>query len=161
MWRMTLKNNSAPLLCHVKLCTPFHCHMWIENGVTVRNRLSGVLTSETFTLDLWPWPFAWTSLPSMVITPENFLIIRWWKHSEKGLMHGQTDGQTEWTIQRAAWSQLKTDMLYLIYFPWIVKFVSYTDNHEITSIFFLSKEEYELTYETNIETRRTWCNAYR
>ena len=28
-------------------------------------------------LDLWPWPFAWTSLLTMVITPENFMMIRW------------------------------------------------------------------------------------
>ena len=26
--------------------------------------------------DLWPWPFAWTLLWSMVITPENFMMIR-------------------------------------------------------------------------------------
>ena len=36
-------------------------------------------------LDLCPWPFAWTSHWSLVIT-ENFMMIRWWKqwtrHSE-------------------------------------------------------------------------------
>ena len=55
-------------------------------------------------LDLWPWPFAWTSLLSLVITPENFMMIWWEKHCEKGV----TDGQTEITVLRAAWSQLKT-----------------------------------------------------
>ena len=55
-------------------------------------------------LDLWPWPFAWTLLWSLVITPENVMMIRWWEHSKKGV----TDGQTENTIYRAAWSQLKT-----------------------------------------------------
>ena len=62
-------------------------------------------------LDLWPWPFAWTSLLSLVITPENFMMIRWWEHSQKGVTDGQTDRrtdrQTENTICRAAWSQLK------------------------------------------------------
>ena len=64
-------------------------------------------------LDLWPWPFAWMSL---VITHENFMMIRWWEHSQKGVTDGRTDGQTdrrtdgqtENTICRAAWSQLKT-----------------------------------------------------
>ena len=39
-------------------------------------------------LDLWPWPFAWTSLLSLVITPENFMMIRWWEHGEQGKSEG-------------------------------------------------------------------------
>ena len=105
---MTLKNNRAPLLSNIKLSASFHHHMWIQTGVTVRKRLSWVLTSVTLTFDLWPWPFAWTLLWSLVITPENFMMIRWWKHGEKGGTDGQTDGQTDNTICRAAWSQLKT-----------------------------------------------------
>ena len=62
-------------------------------------------------LHLWPWPFAWTSLLSLAITPEDFMMIRWWQHSQKGVtdrqMNGQTDRQTDWTIHRATWSQLK------------------------------------------------------
>ena len=112
IWRMTLKNNRAPLLSIIKLYTSFHHHMWIQTGVTVRKRLSWVVTSVTLTFDLWPWPFAWTSLLSLVITPENFMMIRWWEHSQKGVTDGRTDrrtdGQTENTICRAAWSQLKT-----------------------------------------------------
>ena len=111
IWRMTFKNNRAPLLSIIKLYASFHHHMWIQTGVTVRKRLSWVLTSVTLTFDLWPWPFAWTSLLSLVITPENFMMIRWWKHSQKGVTDRQTDGQTdrqtEKTIHRAAWSQLK------------------------------------------------------
>ena len=113
IWRMTLKNNRAPLLSNIKLYASFHHHMWIQTGVTVRKRLSGVVTSVILTFDLWPWPFAWTSLLSIVITPENFVMIRWWEHSQKGWRtdrpaDGQTDRQTDWTIHRAAWSQLKT-----------------------------------------------------
>ena len=71
-----------------------------------------VVTSVTLTFDLWPWPFAWTLPWSIVITPENFMMIRWWEHSQKGVTDGQTDrrtdGRTENTIHRAAWSQLKT-----------------------------------------------------
>ena len=44
---------------------------------------------------LWPWPFAWTSLLSLVITPENFMMIRWWEHGEKGVTDRQTDRQTD------------------------------------------------------------------
>ena len=76
---------------------------------------SWVVTSVTLTFDLWPWPFAWTFPWSNVITPENFMMIRWWEHSQKGVTDGQTDRrtdgqtdrQTENTICRAAWSQLK------------------------------------------------------
>ena len=92
---MTLKNNRAPLLCCFQLCAWFHCHMWIQTGVRVRKRLSWVLTSVTLTFDLWPWPFAWTSLLTLVITPENFMMIQWWEHGEKGVTDRQTDGQTD------------------------------------------------------------------
>ena len=108
IWRMTLKNNRAPLLSIIKLYASFHHHMWIQTGVTVRKRLSWVVT---LTFDLWPWPLAWTSLLSLVITPENFMMIRWWEHSQKGVTDrrrdGGTEGRTDWTIHRAAWSQLK------------------------------------------------------
>ena len=105
IWWMTLKNNRAPLLCCFQLCAWFHCHMWIQTGVRVRKRLSWVLTSVTLTFDLWPWPFAWTSLLTMVITPENFMMIRWWEHGEKGV----TDGHL-----RRIWSQLPWSKLHRI-----------------------------------------------
>ena len=38
IWRMTLQNNRAPLLCHFKLYVSFHTHWWIQIWVTVRNR---------------------------------------------------------------------------------------------------------------------------
>ena len=90
IWWMTLKNNRAPLLCYFKLCVSFCSNMRIQTGVTVRKWLNWVLTSVTLTFDLWPWPFAWTSLLSMVITPENFMMIRWQEHSEKGMTDRQT-----------------------------------------------------------------------
>ena len=90
IWRMTLKNNRAPLLSTIKLYASFHHHMRIQTGVTVRKRLSWVVTSVTLTFDLWPWPFAWTLLWSLVITPANFMMIRWWEHSQKGVTDGRT-----------------------------------------------------------------------
>ena len=108
---MTLKNNRAPLLSNIKLYASFHRHMWILTGVTVWKRLSWVVTSVTLTFDLWPWPFAWTLLWSLVITPENFMMKQWGEHSQKDVTDGQTDrrtdSRTEITICRAAWSQLK------------------------------------------------------
>ena len=92
---MTLKNYRAPLLSTIKLYASFHRNMWIQTGVTVRKRLNGVMTSVTLTFDLWPWPFAWTSLLSLVITPENFMMIRWWEHSQKGVTDRGTDRQTD------------------------------------------------------------------
>ena len=52
IWRMTLKNNRAPLLSNIKLYASFHHHMWIQTGVTVQKRLSWVVTSVTLTFDL-------------------------------------------------------------------------------------------------------------
>ena len=107
IWRMTLKNNRAPLLCYFKLCASFHSHPWIQNGVTVQKcqiwvKISDFLSCVTLAFDLWHWPLAWISLLSLVITPENFMIRRW-EHSEKGV----TNGRTERSVLRAAWSQLK------------------------------------------------------
>ena len=72
-----------------KMCASFHSHQWIQTGVTVQKLSSRVLTSGTLTSDLWPWPFAWTSLLSLVITSENFMMIRWQEHCEKGVTDGQ------------------------------------------------------------------------
>ena len=77
IWRRALKDNRAPLLCYFKLCASFYNHRLHQTRVTVRKRLHGVLTSVTWTFDLWFWPFAWTSLLSMVISSENFIVIRW------------------------------------------------------------------------------------
>ena len=38
IWRMTLQNIRAPLLCYFKLCAAFRSHWWIQTGVTVRKR---------------------------------------------------------------------------------------------------------------------------
>ena len=114
--RMTLKNNRAPLLCCFQLCAWFHCHMWIQTGVRVRKRLSWVLTSVILTFDLWPWPFAWTSLLTMVITPENFMLIREWEHGEKGVTDRRTDRQTDGLNQSYSCLVAAKNMcLYVIY----------------------------------------------
>ena len=61
--------------------------------------------------DLDLWPFAWTSLLSLVITPENFMMIQMYDDGNIVKKVWQTDrwtdGRTDWTIHRAAWWQLK------------------------------------------------------
>ena len=54
IWRMTLKNNRAPLLSIINLYASFHHHMWIQTGVTVRKWLSWVVSSVTLTFDFLP-----------------------------------------------------------------------------------------------------------
>ena len=56
IWRKTLKNNRAPLLCYVKLCASLHSHLWNGNGVTVRKRQIWVTIGEFFVpgdLEIW------------------------------------------------------------------------------------------------------------
>ena len=60
IWRMTLKNKRAPLLCCFKLCASFHSHRWIQTGVTVRKRsirvqIGDLLSRVTLKFDGWPW----------------------------------------------------------------------------------------------------------
>ena len=60
IWRMTVKNNRAPLLCCFKLCASFHNHWYIQTGVTVQKRPIWVKIDYFFSrvpskFDLWPW----------------------------------------------------------------------------------------------------------
>ena len=47
-------------------------------------------------LDLWPLTFCMDITFVIIITPENFVMIRWWEHSQKGV----TDRRTEPFIER-------------------------------------------------------------
>ena len=50
IWRMTSKNNRAPLLCYFQLCASFRTHSsWcIETGVTVRKRSIRIKSDDFF-----------------------------------------------------------------------------------------------------------------
>ena len=93
IWWMTLKNNRAPLLCRIKHCASFHSQWLIQIGFITRKRLNWVLTSVTLTF-------------CMDITSVNG-NNSWKFHDDGNSEKGVTDGQTDWTIHRAAWSQLK------------------------------------------------------
>ena len=53
IWRMTLQNNRAPLLCYFKLSTSFRSHWWIQTWVTVRKRPIWVKFCDFSAV--WPW----------------------------------------------------------------------------------------------------------
>ena len=60
IWRMTLKNNRAPLLFYFKLVASFRNHWCIETWVTVRKRPIWVKIHDFFSrvtskFDVWPW----------------------------------------------------------------------------------------------------------
>ena len=48
IWRMTLKNKRAHLLCYFKLCAAFRTHWWIQTLVTVRKRSIRVKIDDLF-----------------------------------------------------------------------------------------------------------------
>ena len=93
---VTLKFDRWPwkTIGHLSLCiisSPYVNSNWSYSSEMER----WVLTFVTLTFDLWPWPFAWTSCLSMVITPENFSVLWWHEHGQKGVTDGRKDGQTD------------------------------------------------------------------
>ena len=55
IWRMTLKNNRAPLLCYFELCASFRSHWWIQTGVIVQKRPIWVIRPFCVLCDLEFW----------------------------------------------------------------------------------------------------------
>ena len=53
--QMTLKNNRELLLCHLKLCTSFHSHLWIQTWITVRKHPISVkfVNLCPFGIEIW------------------------------------------------------------------------------------------------------------
>ena len=59
IWRMTFKNNRAPLLINIKLYVSFRHHMWIQTEVTARKRpiwvkFDDFYSRATLKFDRWP-----------------------------------------------------------------------------------------------------------
>ena len=59
IWRMTLQNDRAPLLCYFKLCASFRSHWWIKTSITVWKRpiwvkFDGFKSRATLKFDGWP-----------------------------------------------------------------------------------------------------------
>ena len=120
IWWMTLKNNRTPLLCYFKLCASFQSDMnsnWRYSPETAQ------LDFDHCDFDLWPLTLKFCmNILSLVITSGNVIMIWWWKHSKKCVTDRQTDGRTDSSALRAAWSQIKKYnnallfcLLYIIY----------------------------------------------
>ena len=96
-WNLTddlEKQQDTSFKQHQALCVIWLSYM-NSNWSYRPERLNWVMTFVTLTFDLWPWPFAWASFLSLVTTHENFVIMQWQEHSEKGVTDRQTDGQTD------------------------------------------------------------------
>ena len=95
IWRKTAKtigqlfSATSGIVHHLVVICEFKLELRL-----VRKRPNGgkyVLNSVTLTFDLWL--FAWTLLLSMIITPENFMMMRW------GKKVWQTGKQADRTIE--------------------------------------------------------------
>ena len=106
--RLNLKKNRASFLCYPKLCVPFRSHWGIQSGVTVRKRPNcGKICFDLCDIDLWSLTLAFRMAITLVITPENFVMIQRQEQCEKGMTGGRTDELTDRSVLRVAWSQLK------------------------------------------------------
>ena len=81
IWRVTLKNNRAPLLCHLKLYASFRIHRGFQTGVTVRKCPNwGKIYFDFCELDLLTLTICMDII--FVNDNENFMVIRWQEHSK-------------------------------------------------------------------------------
>ena len=113
IWRMTLKNNRASLLCYFKLYASFRSHWWIQTRVTVRKRPIWVKIDDffrrvTLQFDVWPWKTIGHLFYSTSIFVHHFVAIGVLKlELESG--NGQFGSNS--TIFRAVWPWNLTDVL--------------------------------------------------
>ena len=112
-WRMTLKNNRAPLLCYFKLYASFHSHRWIQAGVTVRKRpiwvkIIDFFSCVTLQFDVWPWKIIGHLFYATSSFVHHFVAIGNFKLE---LQSGKAQFGSNSTIFRAAWPWNLTDDL--------------------------------------------------
>ena len=113
IWRMTLKNDRAPLLCYVKLYVSFHHHMWIQTGVTVRKRPIWVKFEDfysrvTLKFDGWPSKTIGHLLYATSSFVQHFVAIGEFKLE---LQSGNAQFGSSSTIFRAVWPRNLTNEL--------------------------------------------------
>ena len=113
IWRMTFKNNRAPLLCCFKLCASFHSHRWIQTKVTVRKRsirvkISDFLYRVTLKFDGWPWKTTGHSFYATSSVVHHFTAIGEFKPE---LPSGNAQFGSNSTIFLAVWPWNLTDDL--------------------------------------------------
>ena len=105
IWRMTLKNNRAPLLCYYKLCASFRSHRWIQAGVTVQKRpiwvkIDDFVTRVTLQYDVWHWKTTGHLFYATSSFVHHFVAIGDFKLE---LQSGNAQFGSNSTIFRAVW----------------------------------------------------------
>ena len=113
IWRMTLKNYRAPLLCNFKLCASFRSHWWIQTGVTVRKRpiwvkFNGFLSRVTLNFDGWSWKTIGHLFYATSSFVYHFIAIGKFK---LGLQSGNSQSGSNSALFRAVWPWHSTDDL--------------------------------------------------
>ena len=105
IWRMTLQNNRAHLLCYFKLCASFRTHWWIQTWVTVRKRSIRVKIDDfdrrvTLKFDGWPWKTIGHLFYATSSFVHHFVAIG---ESKLELQSGYAEFGSNSTIFRAVW----------------------------------------------------------
>ena len=105
IWRMTLKNNRAPLLCYFKLYASFRSHRGIEAGGTVRKRpiwvkIDDFFSHVTLQFDVWPWKTIGHLFNATSSFVHHFVAICDFKLE---LQSGNAQLGSDSTILRAMW----------------------------------------------------------
>ena len=113
IWRMTLKNNRALLLCYFKLYASFRSHRWIQAGVTVRKRPIWVKIDDFFSrvslkFDVCSWKTIGHLFYATSSFVHHFLAIGDFKLE---LQSGNAQFGSNSTIFRAVWPWNLTDDL--------------------------------------------------
>ena len=113
IWRMTLQNNRAPLLCYFKLCAAFRSHWWIQSGVTVRKRpiwvkFDNFKSRVTLKFEGWPWKTIGHLFYATSSFVQHFVPISEFKLE---LQSGNAQSGSNSTIFRAVWPWNLTDDL--------------------------------------------------
>ena len=110
---MTLKFDAWPCktIGHLFYTTSSFVHHFLAIGefkleLHSGNAQSGSNPTIFRVLWPWPWPFAWTSLLSLVITPEYFMMIRWWEHSQQGKSEGFESYARPMVRKRPIWVKI-------------------------------------------------------
>ena len=111
IWRMTLKNNRAPLQCYFKLCASFRSHWCIQTWVRVRKRPiwsnSTIFFSRvTLKFDGWPWKTIGHLFNATSSFVHHLLAIGEFKLE---LQSGNAQSGSNLAIFRAVWPWNLTD----------------------------------------------------
>ena len=113
IWRMTFKNNRAPLLCYFKLCVSFRTHRWNQTGVTVRKRPIWVKFDDfksrvTLKFDGWPSKTIGHLFYATSSFVQHFIAIGEFKLE---LQSGNAQSGSNFSIFSAVWPWNLTDDL--------------------------------------------------